>query len=74
MDRALYRELWALRFKKMLALERNAVLEYQRMLDECKIKNRSHSILPHLERLIKDEQKHARLVEELIEILNRQPK
>ena len=72
MDRRLYRELWALRFKKMLELERGAAREYQAMLDECKTKNKNHSIEPHLERLVKDEKKHAHLVEELIEILNRQ--
>lgn len=73
MDRKLYKELWRMRFEKMLKLEEQAVLDYQELLDECRSKHREHPIEPHLERLIVDERKHARLVRELLSILAKQP-
>ena len=73
MERRFYKELWSLRFNKMLALEKKSVVDYQALLDECKKRFKNHSIASHLERLIADEKKHALLVQELIEILSRQP-
>jgi hypothetical protein len=73
MDRALYKELWEMRFKKMLELEEKGGSEYEEMLAECRKKAKGHAILPHLERLVADEKRHALLVRELLEILHRQP-
>ena len=73
MEKRLYRELWHLRFQKMLELEKQSVVDYEALLAECKKKYKDHPIQPHLERLIADEKKHALLVGELIEILGRQP-
>ena len=73
MDRILYKELWKLRFEKMLKLEEESVKDYQSLSGECKTKYKDHSIIPHLEKLITDEKKHALLVKELLTILNRQP-
>jgi rubrerythrin len=64
--------LWGIRFKKMLALEKKSIVDYEAMLKECRAKYAGHSIQPHLERLIQDEKKHAQLVEELLQILARQ--
>ena len=72
MERKFYKEVWAIRFNKMLELENKAVTEYQALLEECKRKHKGHSIEAHLERLIKDEKKHAGLVQELITILDSQ--
>lgn len=73
MDRKLYKELWRMRFEKMLKLEEQAVVDYQELLDECRSKHEQHPIEPHLECLIKDETKHARLVRELLSIVEKQP-
>ena len=73
MDRRLYQELWNIRFKKMLELEKKSVTDYESLLRECQKKYGEHSIQPHLERLIQDEKKHVTLVEELLNILHRQP-
>lgn len=73
MNRRFYRELWALRFKKMLELEKKSVKDYGALLKECKKTFGEHPMNPHLEKLIADESKHVRLVQEMIEILDRQP-
>ena len=72
MERRFYKELWEIRFKKMLQLELQSVTDYQALLNECRKKYKDHPIEPHLEKLIKDEKKHAVLVEELISVLNAQ--
>ena len=72
MEKSFYKELWDIRFKKMLELEKKSVTAYQALLDESKKKHRGHSIEPNLEKLIADEKKHILLVQELTEILNRQ--
>lgn len=72
MNRELYRELWAMRFNKMLGLERHSVEDYKHLLTECRRQHRSHSIEPHLEQLIRDEARHVGLVQELLDILARQ--
>ena len=72
MERRFYRELWSIRFNKMLGLEQQSVTDYQELLKECRKKYKGHSIEPNLERLISDEKKHVLLVQELIEILNKQ--
>ena len=73
MERRFYKELWTIRFHKMLQLEKQSVVDYQALLEGCKKRHKGHSIEPHLERLIADEKKHTLLVQELIEILSRQP-
>ncbi|HTL71599.1 MAG TPA: hypothetical protein VL404_09950 [Candidatus Eisenbacteria bacterium] len=69
----LYKELWQSRFQKMLELERGAVRDYEELLAESRAKFKKAALEAHLEHLIADEKKHARLVEELLEILKRQP-
>ena len=73
MRREFYKELWRLRFEKMLRLEEQSVVGYQALLEESKKRFRDHSIIPNLEKLISDEKRHALLVKELISILERQP-
>ena len=73
MERRFYKELWRIRFNKMLELEKQAVVDYQALLNESRKKHKGHSIEPNLEKLIADEKRHALLVQELIEILGRQP-
>ena len=72
MDRRLYKELWHMRFEKMLKLEEQSVVDYQSPLDETKERFKDHPIEPHLKKLITDEKKHAQLVKELLTILHRQ--
>ena len=72
MQRKLYRELWNIRFLKMLELEKKSIQSYEALLEECRKKHKGHSIEPHLERLIADEKKHERLVRQLLEILRAQ--
>jgi len=77
MERRLYKELWRTRFEKMLKLEKQSIVDYSALIKECdekyKIKMKKHPIQEHLEEMIEDEGKHARLVEELLKILGRQP-
>ena len=72
MERRFYKELWSLRFNKILKLEEKSVVDYEALLRDCKKHSKNHSIISHLERLIVDEKKHAILVQELIQILERQ--
>ncbi len=72
MERRLYKELWKIRFEKMLGLERQSITDYQSLLEECKKNYKDHAIQAHLEKLIVDEKKHERLVQELLEILRQQ--
>ena len=73
MERKLYRELWKIRFNKMLALEKQGVTVYQKLLSECRNKYRGHSVEAPLERLIADEKRHVILVGRLLRILEAQP-
>ncbi len=73
MERRFYKELWRLRFDKMLGLENQSIVDYQVLLEECKKRFKNHAMIPHFEKLIADEKKHALLVQELIQILERQP-
>lgn len=72
MKRRFYRELWSQRFKKMLKLENEAAAEYEKLLEECRSHFDRHPVIPHFERLIADEKRHAGLVEELLRMLARQ--
>lgn len=72
MEGSLYKELWTIRFNKMLELEEKSVEEYQALLQECKSQAQDHAIFPHLERMIVDEKKHVALVKELLEMLEKQ--
>lgn len=77
MERRLYRELWMIRFQKMLKLEKGSLDVYQSLIKDCekleKLNHHKHAIQSHLEKIYEDEKKHVRLVEELISILEHQP-
>lgn len=74
MQRALYQELWTLRFGKILSLEETCVREYGVLLKECKQKYKTDRELQNqFQKLIADEKKHAKLVRELLTIVHRQP-
>ncbi len=72
MERRFYKELWNIRFNKMLELEKQSVVAYQALLDESRKRHKGHAIEPNLEKLIVDEKKHTVLVEELLKILGTQ--
>ncbi len=72
MKRKFYKELWSERFVKMLRLEEQSVVDYQALLDEIQKNHPGHAMVPHLQRLVGDEKKHALLVKELLTILERQ--
>ena len=69
MNRELYRELWKMRFEKMLELEEKSIVAYGELLSESRLQHKGHPIEPHLERLIADETRHAHLAKELLAIL-----
>lgn len=72
MDRTSYRELWQIRFKKMLHLETKSVAEYESLLAHCLGSQGDREAAAHLAGLIADEKKHVELVKELLGILDRQ--
>ena len=72
MQKKLYKDLWRMGFQKMLALEESSISEYQSLLDEFRSQIQEHPFHIHLERLISDEKKHIRLIQELVAILERQ--
>jgi hypothetical protein len=72
MERRFYRELWDVRLKKMLDLEEKSVELYEELAKQARSFGPRHAIVPHLERLIVDEKKHALLVRELLAIADRQ--
>jgi len=76
MDRKLYKELWCIRFEKMLALEKESLNVYQALIKECprieKFRQCSSKIQSALEQIAQDEKKHVKLVEELLAITKRQ--
>ena len=74
MQRELYRELWTLRFQKMLQLEESSVQEYEVLLEEAQKIYEDHTELHNTFRqLISDEKMHAKLVRELLDIVEQQP-
>ncbi|MBI3999204.1 MAG: hypothetical protein HY351_01190 [Candidatus Omnitrophica bacterium] len=73
MQRSLYKELWTMRFQRMLVLERQGVLGYRDLLKECRGKLQEEPLIQtHLKKLIADETKHVKLVKELLDITSRQ--
>ena len=73
MQRKLYKELWLLRFQKMLELEEGSVSEYEDLLKKCGEKYGSGlKFQDELKNLIADEKKHVRLVRELLSIVREQ--
>ena len=74
MKGALYKELWAMRFQEMLRLEQEGVSNYESLLGECKGKSKDRVRLrAQLKDLVADEKKHVKLVQELLEIVEKQP-
>lgn len=73
MERKFYKDLWSLRFKKMLKLEEQSIVDYEKLLAETKKRVQNEIISEHLKKLISDEKKHVLLVKELLQILERQP-
>jgi rubrerythrin len=72
-EKSQFKELWRLRFEKLLKLERESIRTYESLLAECRSRYQDKPILQErFEKLIKDEKRHAKLVEELLSIVNRQ--
>ena len=62
-----------MRFQKMLKLEEQSILDYESLLQECVNKGKDEKVIgTNLEKLIADEKKHAKLVQELLAIVGRQ--
>ncbi len=72
MQKKLYKELWNLRFQKMLVLEEQSARDYKDILKECTKLKTAETVKEKLKQLIADENQHAKYVRELIEIVNRQ--
>lgn len=73
MERKHFKELWRMRFEKMLSLEKQAEETYRLLLNERERECSDSAAIPHLQLLTIEEKKHIHLVEELLEILHRQP-
>ena len=74
MQRELYKELWLLRFQKMLQLEEESVKQYENLLEESqKMYKNDIETQDIFKKLIVDEQRHAKLVQELLNIVDKQP-
>ncbi|OGW87317.1 MAG: hypothetical protein A3C35_08615 [Omnitrophica bacterium RIFCSPHIGHO2_02_FULL_46_11] len=74
MQRKLYKELWGMRFQKMLELEEQSITAYQALLQEFKKKYKDETKLQNdFKQLISDEKKHAELVRTLLKIVGEQP-
>lgn len=72
MQKKLYKELWRLRFQKMLALEEQSIQDYEQILKECTQENIQGTVKGRLKQVISDETAHVKLVQELIQIVNSQ--
>lgn len=72
MQKKLYKELWALRFQKMLALEEQSIQDYGKLLKECAKLKTEETVTEKLMELIADETRHAKYVRELLKIVDRQ--
>ena len=72
MQKKLYKELWALRFQKMLALEEQSIEDYEKLLKECAKLKTEESVKEKLTQLKADETSHAKYVRELLKIVDRQ--
>ncbi len=72
MQKKLYKELWNLRFQKMLVLEEQSAQDYEDILKECAKLKAVETVKEKLKQLIADETRHAKYVRELIKIVNRQ--
>lgn len=72
MQKKLYKELWRLRFEKMLTLEEESIQEYEQILQECTQDNVQGTVKGRLKQVISDEAAHVKLVQELIQIVNSQ--
>ena len=67
-----HKELWTMRFQRMLDLELRAAETYEFLLEECKQKEEEMSVQEELAKLVADEKKHAKLVQQLLEIVAKQ--
>ena len=67
-----YKELWTMRFQKMLELEREGVQTYQSIVDGCGKDKSCANLKADLKKLVEDEKKHVKLVHQLLEIVERQ--
>ncbi len=65
-----YKELWMSRFQKMLKCEQYSLDFYRRILKENEQLLSNAKAKRLLEEILKDEAKHARIVHELIHLIN----
>lgn len=65
-----YKELWMARFQKMLKCEQDSLAFYKRVLEENESLLSSTKAKTLLEEILRDEIKHARIVGELIHLIN----
>lgn len=73
MQRKLFKELWTLRFEKILEIEKQALQVYGALLKDCKTHYQDEAGLQkNFESLIQDEKRHVLLVQELLDIVCRQ--
>ena len=62
-----------MRFQKMLKLEEQSAIAYESVLEECKDQWKENpEFETSLKKLVSDEKKHAKLVRELLKIMDKQ--
>ena len=69
MERKLFKEVWIMRFEKMLRLEEESILVYEDFLKNKKLSKEDEK---QVKALMIDEKNHAKLVKELIKIVKQQ--
>lgn len=71
-----YKELWTLRFQKLLKVEKESARRYKSLIKKSvcvkKSKEVKQTIVSSLEEIYRDEIKHVKLVKKLISILSEQ--
>lgn len=65
-----YKELWEIRFKKILDSEMEAIVFYRRLLKEYRLLLSGTKAVGLLKQVLRDEAKHARIARELLRFVN----
>ena len=74
MKREYLKDLWMLRFEKVLKMEKDASKGYLKLATELsELIGEKHKAVKHLKKLSKEEQEHAELAGELIKICSDTP-
>ena len=66
------RELWSIRFGKILELELESFHFYERLLEEKSSLLKDAGLEPVIKQIMRDEGKHIRIAKDLLELVNKE--